>query len=104
MQSQDVQNIFLSLVRLGIGHHSEAVFQNADWQAIEALADRQGLLAIVLDGVEKLPDGMRPPQDTLLDWIGYILQEYEQIYDLYSKAIADLAGFYNKHGFKMMVL
>ena len=49
MKSQDVQNIFLSLVRLGIGHHSEAVFQNADWQAIEALADRQGLLAIVLD-------------------------------------------------------
>ena len=99
-----VTDKFLSLVRLGIGHHSEAVFQETDWQAIEALADKQGLLAIVLDGVEKLPDEMRPPLDTLLEWIGYILQEYEHMFELYRKAIADLAGFYNKHGYKMMVL
>ena len=99
-----VQDIFLSLVRLGIGHESEAVLLKVDWQVIEALADRQGLLAIVLDGVEKLPDGMRPPQDTLLEWIGSLLQDYEQRYELYSRAIADLAGFYHKHGYKMMVL
>ena len=40
----------------------------------------------------------------LLQWIGDVLQNYEQRYELYKKTISELAGWYNAHGFKMMAL
>lgn len=97
------QNSLLSLVRMGIGH-SSALPDVYDWQAIKALADKQGLTAIVVDGIEQLPDTIRPPKDLLLQWIGEVLQSYENRYKLYQRAIAELAGWYNAHGYKMMVL
>lgn len=95
---------FLSLVRLGIGHQADTLPQTVDWQILKALAESQGLSAVVLDGIEKLPEAQRPPKVFLLEWIGETLQGYEYRYEQYRKAVAELAGFYNAHGFKMMVL
>ena len=95
---------FLSIVRLGIGHYAGYLPPISDWSAIEMLAEQQGLSAIIVDGVEKLQKDKRPPQDILLQWIGTVLQEYEYRYDSYRTAIANLAGWYNQHGYKMMVL
>lgn len=96
---------FLSLVRLGIGNASRAqVSENNNWEEIEALGARQGLSAVIVDGIEKLPMEKRPPQNLLLQWIGETLQNYEYRYESYKKAIGCLAGFYNHHGFKIMVL
>lgn len=97
------QNSLLSLIRMGIGH-SSALPNVDDWQTIKALADKQGLTAIVVDGIEQLPDTMRPPKELLLQWIGEIFQSYENRYMLFHRAIAELAGWYNAHGYKMMVL
>ena len=94
----------LSLVRLGIGHRKDGLPGPFDWQAIQALASKQGLAAIIIDGVEKLPEDKRPPKLILLQWIGEVLQNYESRYDAYQKTIAEMAGFYNSHGFKMMVV
>ena len=102
--TQETKNSFLSLVRQGIGHHKDAVSPEIDWQAIETLANQHGLAAIVIDGIEQLPDASRPPKEVLLQWIGETLQNYEYRYGLYQRAIAELAGWYNAHGYKMMVL
>jgi hypothetical protein len=75
-----------------------------DWSYIQALAERQGLSAIIVDGVERLPENKRPPKPVLLQWIGEVLQGYEYRYELYKRAIAELSAFYNAHGYKMMVL
>lgn len=40
----------------------------------------------------------------MLEWIGEVLQGYEYRYELYKRAIAEMAGFYNSHGYKMMIL
>lgn len=101
---KNLQETFLSLVRMGIGHSESNPHEAIDWQAIQALATEQGLYAIILDGIEKLSAGNRPPQEFLLEWIGEVLQGYEYQYEQYCKAIAKLAGFYNRHGYKMMVL
>ena len=52
-----IQDTFLQLVRLGIGHtdksgfkFQDSGFKSVDWEALKALADRQGLSAVVLDG------------------------------------------------------
>lgn len=95
---------FLSLVRMGIGHRADVLSDGVDWNELKDLAEKQGLGAVVLDGIEKLPEGQRPPKVFLLEWIGETLQGYEYRYDQYCKAIAELAGFYNSHGYKMMVL
>ena len=92
------------MVRLGIGHYSEALPQNVDWNELKALAEKQGLSAIVLDGIERLQEQQRPPKVFLLEWIGETLQGYEYRYEQYKKAIAEMAALYNSHGVKMMVL
>ena len=102
--TEKVDNIaLLSLVKLGIGHRC-APLDVVDWQAIKALADKQGLTAIIVDAIEQLPDTKRPPKELLLQWIGEVFKNYENRYKLYQRAIAELAGWYNVHGYKMMVL
>ena len=71
---------------------------------MQALALKHGLDAVVLDGVEKLPDNKRPPKELVLQWIGEVLQSYEQRYELYCVAIAKMAEFYNTHHYRMMIL
>ena len=110
----ELRQTFLSLIRLGIGTESVDDFKLStsnstpvDWTAIKALADAQGLTAVVLDGIEKLKKSLKvqgPDQRFLLQWIGEVMQNYETRYVTYEKAISSLAGFYNQYGYKMMVL
>lgn len=104
----EIRDAFLRLVRLGIGNGDVGldsdVFGSVDWDALKALAERQGLSAIVADGIECLPMESRPPKTLMLQLIGEVLQDYEYRHKLYLRAIAELAGFYNSHGIRMMVL
>lgn len=100
----ELQNTFLSLVRLGVGHLVSDRLEYINWDAIEGVAARQGLSAIVVDGVEHLPEGKRPPKEVLLQWIGNTLQSYEYRFELYRRVISEMAAWYNSHGLKMMVL
>lgn len=95
---------FFTLIRLGIDHSDGIIPDRFDWQFIKYNADKQGLSAIIIDGIEKLPDCKRPSKFALLEWIGEVMQNYEARYAEYEKAISTLAGFYNQHGYKMMVL
>ncbi len=107
-----IQDSFLKLVRLGLGtgsHSAKLSNQGSiDWVALKELADAQGLTAFVLDGLNSLPlssiDAYGMPLQMKLEWIGEVLQNYEQRYTAYEKAISSLAGFYNHHGYKMMVV
>lgn len=98
------QESLLSLVRLGIGNSVSYPHEDYNWKAIHALAVQHGLNAILVDGIERLPVDKRPSKETLLEWIGEILQGYELRSESYQITIAELAGFYNNHGLKMMVL
>lgn len=77
---------------------------NINWEEVEALATKQELSAVLLDGVGKIPEVNRPEKKLYLKWIGEVVQGYELHYDRYRKAVANLASFYNNHGYKMMVL
>lgn len=101
---QSSKETFLDLVRLGIGHRGNITSNQIDWQKIYDLATQQGLLGVVIDSIERLQNNQRPPQELLLEWIGEVLQSYEYRYDAYKNTIAEMAGFYNSHGYKMMVL
>ncbi len=99
-----MNELFLRLVCLGIGHSARFQTTAVNWAAIKALAERHGLSAVVLDGIEKASQDCQIPLDLKLQWIGEVLQEYEGRYRAYEKTIGEMAGFYNRHGYKMMVL
>lgn len=94
---------------MGIGHHADVLPQNIDWQEVKDLAEKQGVSAVVLDGINCLGSlngysSYGPPRIEKLQWIGEVDYNYERYYATYKDAISSLAGFYNQHGFKMMVL
>lgn len=102
---------FLQLVRLGIGTEPVSSFRfqdSIDWDEVEALAIKQGLLGVVLDGVQRLAESADNadtiPYKKKLEWLGQVMQGYELRYREYRNALAKLAAFYNSHGYKMMVL
>ena len=94
---------FLLLVRLGIGHTSGVLPGHVEWDAIETLAAQQGLSAIVLEGIEKLPDNQRPPQVLLLEWIGEMLQN-ESVYAVQQKAATKMASLFHDNYIRTYIL
>lgn len=105
--STNIHESFLQLVRLGIGTSKDVSIPiEVDWIGLKTLADRQGLSAVVLDGIDKLNTNSTSQLslELKLEWIGEVIRNYEQRYAAYEKAIGALAGFYNRHGYKMMVL
>lgn len=99
-----IKQDFLQLVKLGIGHSRTATLSVNDWSAIEALANKQGLLGVLIDGITQIPEQQRPPKQILLLWIGEVMEGYEKRFIAYRSSLAELAAFYNSHDYKMMVL
>ena len=82
---------FLQVVRLGIGTSNDAkVPDDVDWVQLKALADVQGLSAVVFDGLNQVLKSN--PQFSFfnarlkLSWIGEVVQNYEQRYSKYDGA------------------
>lgn len=99
----------LAIISYGLGHLKD-VPDTIDWQAIKDLSSKQGVSAIVWDAILKLyeqgllVDGRALDVKLKKQWIGTVFQNYERKYEDYRKAIGKLAGFYNQHGFRLMVL
>lgn len=104
--SDVLQKAFLALVRmgLGLGAGNLDVFKNhVNWVAIQALAEKQMLSAVVLDGIERLPAEMRPPKVDLLQWIGEVLQS-ESVYATQWKSACDLARVFEDNYIRTYIL
>lgn len=128
---QLAKETFLQLVRLGIGHmeptpnrgqsdpfelprceggirsQTTEITEKVDWVALKALADMQGLPAIVLDGLGNLPHSSlaacQIPQKLRLGWIGEVLQ-MEARSDAQSKAAKSLGEFFQSNNIITYVL
>lgn len=106
---QSSKDALLQLVRLGIGTSKDAkISKDIDWESVEALAEKQGTLGVVYDGIISLADSAENaeilPLTVKLRWMGKVMQGYEQRYKLYRKTVEDLGAWYHAHGFRMMVL
>lgn len=99
---EELKDTFLSLVRLGIGHYA-SMPDHVDWREIHALVLEQGLSAIVLDGVEKLPEGKRPPRIMLLEWIGEVMQTEDE-YAAQQKAAIKMSELFHQNDIRTYVL
>ena len=85
MEQTELNRSFLSLVRLGIEHSASNLSENADLAAVKALAEKQGLSAVVLDGLNDVRSKRSDVRSNslqekilLAEWIGEVHQFYEQ--------------------------
>ena len=65
-----MQDKFLGLLRFAIGASSDVPdIRYADWRRVYRLAEKQSLLGIVFDGVERMGDAVRMDEDLLMVWL-----------------------------------
>lgn len=97
--------ILLDLLRCNIvgGTDTAVSHSNLDWLSIYSIALRQGITAILLDAISKLPNEARPSKSTLLQWIGQATM-MERMYAKHREKIASLAEFCRQHDIKMLLL
>lgn len=97
----------LHLLQLGLSSKiKESVIDikyDIDGHSVYALALRQGITAILLDAISKLPNEARPSKPMLLQWIGQATM-MERMYAKHREKIASLAEFYRQHDIKMLLL
>lgn len=76
-----------------------------EWVQLKALADEQGLSAVVLDGIDKLDTNLSNdlPLELKLKWIGEVLQR-ESVYALQSEVATDMAKLFYNNGIKTYIL
>ncbi|MBO6254538.1 MAG: nucleotidyltransferase family protein, partial [Bacteroidaceae bacterium] len=73
-----------------------------NWVQLKALADGQGLSAVVLDGLDKLNDTSFL-QELKLEWIGEVLQ-MEATYKLHQEVATDMANLFHRNAIRTYVL
>lgn len=99
-----MRDLFLKLIRFGINTTDDIDLpSNIDWTVTQALAIQHGLSSIVLDGIERIPEGSRPPKALLLGWIGLVMQDEARYNDQKLKAIK-LASLFHKNDIRTYVL
>lgn len=101
------RDFFLCLVRSGIGTAATdtlAIPEDVNWKAMKALSKRQGLSAVVLNALNHTELTRPLPRELRFRWLGEVLQTYQERYRQYEKAISSLAAWYNRRGYKMMIL
>lgn len=79
------------------------ICHDIDWHAVYVIAIRQGVSAIVLDGIGRLPVDVRPSKPILLQWIGQATM-MEQMYAKHRGIISSLASVFAKDGIRMLLL
>lgn len=97
-------NSFLKIARVGIGVSSgDFTLEDVDWESLRTIAQEQGILSVVADGIERLPLEQRPLKKELLQWIGLVMQE-EQQYTVMEKAATEMALLLHENSIKTYVL
>lgn len=111
-----MRNVLLPLLRLGLGYGLAEDVNLSDyimlpakkWEALGMIAREQGVLGIMLDGVEKLetaPYGVTRDlkANQKLEWIGEVLQIEQR--NLQQIAVMnDLATKWRNNGYRVMVM
>lgn len=102
-------DIFLKLVRLGLGiGETISLPPNIDWSQIKALAERQGLSSIILDGIVSYYTDFSDTAGALplrqkLEWIGEVVQS-ESIQKEQQNTADQVAELFHQNGIRTYVL
>lgn len=97
--------LFLRLVRVSLGTQSElpVVPTSSQWQALFAQARRQTLVGVLYAGIERLPEGQRPPRPLLRQWFAET-ERLRRLNRLMNERAAEAHRLFLREGFRNVVL
>jgi len=104
------ERLLLDLIKVALGKGTKCSLPNAiNWNALFDLSIKQCVPSVVLDGLNKSLSS-EPCQDNKglvkmdkLKWLSMVLN-MERLYTKHESIIAELAAFYRKAGYQMMLL
>lgn len=104
------ERLLLDLIKVALGKSTRCALPDAfDWNALFDLSIKQCVPSVVLDGLNKSL-ASEPCQDNKgigkmdkLKWLSMVLN-MERQYTIHESIIAELAAFYRKAGYQMMLL
>ena len=100
------QKIFFDFIRFCIGSESElpSSLKEADWNELYAIAQKQALVGILFDGIERFPSSdMGISRDLLLQWMAQC-QMLEKANMRLNDAAIQVSEWFGKKGFRTCIL
>ena len=103
--SNQERKLFFELLQTALGNRDKLsrVPKSKEWMALCQESERQSIIGIMLDGLERLPDEQRPTQDILLQWIG-LVQMIERNTIKITKASKEAVKYFQNKGFACNLL
>lgn len=105
MERIPVIELFFELIRtaIGTGKGLSTAPTAQEWEELLELSKKQALLGITFTGIEKLPDGQRPPKGTLLVWYNYC-KHIEAANEKLNKQATAVAEKFLAEGFRNAII
>lgn len=116
-----LEDSFFSLIRFGIGAETlddkkadqYLSLSMTQWRKVISLADKQGVSAIAIDGMQRLYDiygkKLKAVSETPTEWSQWVYEcvgtmtQYEQMSQAQRKVISELSEIWGKDGIRLMV-
>lgn len=103
----DINSLFFSLLRFGAGLNDSIelpVMNRSLWASVFSMAQKQAVAGIMMDAVNRLPEGaQKPDRDLLLKLLGMGM-EIEKKNRIVNREAAGWSDFFGKRGFKSVLL
>lgn len=107
----DIYNKFFQLLRLTIGSSTDIpLIQKEEWKSIYEIAQKQSLMGIIFDGIQKMSDAtkatgnlMEMDINLLMNWMGICKQIEKRNYQS-DEAVGKVTAWFEKKGFRSCIL
>lgn len=105
MMEDPRMNPLFELLQIALGNRSSLTnaLTEKEWFSLFDEAQKQAIVGVLIDGIEKLSAQQRPPKVILLEWIGMV-QMVENTYALQSIRVKELTNLFSDAGYFSCVL
>lgn len=107
----DIYDKFFQLLRLTIGSSTDIpLIQKEEWKSIYEIAQKQSLMGVIFDGIQKMSDSTKAAGDSmemdinlLMNWMGICRQIEKRNHQL-DEAVGKVTAWFEKKGFRSCIL
>ena len=107
----EIYNKFFQLLRLAIGSSTDiSQIQKEEWKSFYEIAQKQSLMGIIFDGIQKMSDATKVTGDSmemdinlLMNWMGICRQIEKRNHQL-DEAVGKVTALFEKKGFRSCIL
>lgn len=107
----EIYDKFFQLLRLTIGSSTDIpLIQKEEWKSIYEIAQKQSLMGVIFDGIQKMSDATKAAGDSmemdinlLMNWMGICRQIEKRNHQL-DEAVGKVTAWFEKKGFRSCIL